>query len=347
MTSGRPRDPGAPAGRPEGRADPGGAGAWPSLPLEAWRDTYATLHMWTQVIGKIRLARAPMVNHWWHVPLYVTARGLTTSPVPYGTRTFQIDFDFITHRLSIVTSDGAERAFELGSYAVAEFYERVSAAMTELGLHVKIWTHPVEVETSIPFEQDREHATYDPEYANRLWRILLQADRVLHEFRGGFLGKASPVHFFWGGFDLAMTFFSGRPAPPHPGGVPNVGDQVNQEAYSHECSSAGFWPGGGAIQEPAFYAYTYPEPDGYADHPVRPEQAFYSPQMRLFVLRYEDVRGAADPDGALLAFLRSTYGAAAELAAWDRAALEREPPRPRRRPSFPRHGDGDRDAPAR
>lgn len=297
---------------------------WPGLPLDAWRDTYATLHMWSQVIGKIRLACAPMINHWWQVPLYVTARGLTTSPIPYGTRTFQIDFDFVTHRLVIETSQGAERTFELDSYSVAEFYERAMAAMSELGLDVKIWTHPVEVELSIPFEQDRQHATYDPEYANRVWRILVQADRVLHEFRSGFLGKASPVHFFWGGFDLAITFFSGRRAPPHPGGVPNVANWVNQEAYSHECSSSGFWPGSGAIQEPAFYAYAYPEPDGYGEYSVQPEQAFYSPEMRLFILRYDDVRSAADPDAALLAFLRSTYAAAADLAGWDRAALERE-----------------------
>jgi hypothetical protein len=297
---------------------------WPILALDAWRDTYATVHMWSQVIGKIRLARAPMVNHWWQVPLYVTARGLTTSPIPDGTRTFQIDVDFISHRLVIETSQGSERTFELGSYSVADFYERVMAAMAELDLDVKIWTHPVEVEESIPFEQDRQNATYDPEYANRVWRILVQADRVLHEFRGGFLGKASPVHFFWGGFDLALTFFSGRRAPPHPGGIPNVGDWVNQEAYSHECSSTGFWPGSGAIQEPAFYAYSYPEPDGYKEHPVQPEQAFYSPEMGLFILPYEDVRTATDPDAALLAFFRSTYAAAANLAGWDRAALERE-----------------------
>jgi hypothetical protein len=280
--------------------------------------------MWSQVIGKIRLARAPMLNHWWQVTLYVTARGLTTSPIPYGTRTFQIDFDFSAHRLVIETSDGEERTFELASYTVAEFYRRVMAAMAGLGLDVKIWTHPVEVEQSIPFEQDRQHATYDPDYANRAWRILVQTDRVLHEFRSGFLGKASPVHFFWGGFDLAMTFFSGRRAPPHPGGVPNVADRVNQEAYSHECSSRGFWPGSGAIQEPAFYAYAYPEPDGYKEQTVQPEQAFYSPEMGLFILRHEDVRSAPDPDAALLAFFRSTHAAAADLAGWDRSALERE-----------------------
>jgi hypothetical protein len=266
-----------------------------------------------------------MVNHWWQVPLYVTARGLTTSPIPHGTRTFQIDFDFIAHRLLIEASDGSERTFELGSYSVAEFYRRVMSAMAELGLDVKIWTHPTEVEQSIPFEQDLQHAAYDADYANRLWRILVQADRVLHEFRGDFIGKASPVHFFWGGFDLAMTFFSGRRAPPHPGGVPNVGDWVNQEAYTHECSSRGFWPGGGPMQEPVFYAYAYPEPPGFKDYPVEPERAFYSLEMREFFLRYEDVRGAVDPDAALLAFFRSTHSAAADLGGWDRAALERRP----------------------
>jgi hypothetical protein len=302
------------------------AEAWPSLPLDAWRDTYQTLHMWTQVIGKIRLARAPKVNHWWHVTLYVTARGLTTSPMPYGTRTFQIDFDFIAHRLVIQTSDGAEHTFALASYSVAEFYARVMAALRELDLPIRIWTHPIEVEQPIPLDQDRQHATYDPEYANRAWRIIAQADRVLHTFRGGFLGKASPVHFFWGGFDLALTLFSGRRAPPHPGGNPYMADWINQEAYSHECDSMGFWPGSGVIPDAAFYAYSYPEPEGYKDYPVQPQQAFYSPEMRIFILRYEDVRTAADPDAALLAFFRSTHAAAADLAHWDRGALERARP---------------------
>jgi hypothetical protein len=296
---------------------------WPSLPLEAWRDTYATVHMWTQVVGKIRLACAPMVNHWWQATLYVTPRGLTTSTVPHGRRAFQIDFDFTDHRLVILTDDHVERAVALGSYPVAEFYARVMDAMRELGLPVRIWSRPTEVESAIPFEQDRQHATYDPEYANRLWRILVQADRLLHEQRSTFIGKASPVHFFWGGFDLAMTFFSGRSAPPHPGGVPNLADWVTREAYSHECTSRGFWPGSAGFPEPAFYAYAYPEPPGYADRRVEPAQAFWSPEMREFFLRYEDVRSAADPDALVLSFFRSTHAAAADLMGWDRKALER------------------------
>jgi hypothetical protein len=281
--------------------------------------------MWTQVVGKIRLAQASAINHWWHVALYVTARGLTTSPVPHGARTFAIEFDFNRHRLEITKSDGSARSFALEAYPVAEFYDRVVTALAELDLPVKIWTRPVEVESTIPFERDHEHAAYDPEQANRLWRILVQTDRVMQDFRGGFLGKASPVHFFWGSFDMAVTFFSGRRAPPHPGGIPNLGDWVTREAYSHECSSAGFWPGGGPVPEPVFYAYAYPEPDGYGSRPVEPEQAFYSAEMREFLLRYEDVRRSENPDRTLLAFFRSTYRATAELSGWDRPALEREP----------------------
>jgi hypothetical protein len=298
---------------------------WPSLPLEEWRETYATLHMWTQVVGKIRLACAPMVNHWWQVTSYVTPRGLTTSPIPHGRRAFQIDFDFTGHRLVIATDAGAERSFELGSYPVAEFYGRVMRTMAELDVPVKIWPHPVEVEEPIPFEEDRRHATYDPEYASRLWRILVQVDRVLHRFRSGFIGKASPVHFFWGGFDMALTFFSGRRAPTHPGGIPHLADWVTREAYSHECTSRGFWPGSGAVQEPAFYAYAYPQPEGFEHQSIEPAEAFWSPEMREYLLRYEDVRGAADPDALLLGFFRSTHAAAAELGGWDRAALERAP----------------------
>ena len=316
-------DSGLRAGKPMKGEDH--AAIWPSLPLAEWKDTYATLHMWTQVIGKIRLACAPRVNHWWQVPLYVSPRGLTTSAMPSGHRTFQIDFDFTAHRLLIETGEGRELTLELGSYSVAEFYRRVLDALAELDLRVPIWPHPVEVDPSIPFPEDHEHATYDPEYAHRWWRILVQVDRVLHQFRGGFLGKASPVHFFWGGFDLALTFFSGRRAPPHPGGIPNVGDWVMREAYSHECSSRGFWPGSALVPEPAFYAYAYPEPDGYQDHPIEPADAFYHPELREHLLRYEDVRAAADPDAALLAFFRTTHGAAADLAGWDRAALERDP----------------------
>ncbi|HEU4751809.1 MAG TPA: DUF5996 family protein [Armatimonadota bacterium] len=300
------------------------AETWPSLPLEAWRETYATLQLWTQVVGKVRLVQAPFQNHWWHSVLYVTARGLTTSPMPHGERTFQIDFDFTAHALRIDTGGGETRVFPLRPYSVAEFYGRVMDALRDLGLPVQIDTLPQEVENPIPFEQDQVHASYDPEYAARCWRILAQTDRVLQRFRSDFLGKSSPVHFFWGSFDLAQTRFSGRPAPPHPGGIPGLADWVTREAYSHEVSSCGFWPGGGPVPEPVFYAYAYPEPPGYSDHRPQPEAAFYSPQMREFLLPYEAVRQSPDPDGMLLAFCRSTYEAAAELGGWDRAALERQ-----------------------
>lgn len=296
--------------------------AWPSLPLEEWRDTYATLHMWTQVVGKIRLEQAPAINHWWQVPLYVTARGLTTSPIPYRTRVFQIDFDFVDHNLLICTGDGASRKIELVPRSVAEFYRAVMAALDALKIGVRIWTTPVEIENPIPFEEDHAHAAYDAEYAHRFWQILVQTDRVLTEFRSGFLGKASPVHFFWGSFDLALTFFSGRRAPEHPG-APNVADFVTREAYSHEVSSCGFWPGGGPVPAPVFYAYAYPEPEGFKHYPVRPEPASYSSEMGEFILLYEDVRRADRPDHALREFAQSTYEAAAELGGWDRAALER------------------------
>jgi hypothetical protein len=299
---------------------------WPSLPLEAWKDTYATLHMWTQIVGKIRLAQAPALNHWWQSPLYVTARGLTTSPIPYARQAFQIDFDFIDHKLRIQTSAGETRTLELRSRSVADFYTELMAALRALGIEVRIWTMPQEVEQPIRFEQDRLHATYDPEYAHRFWRILAQTDRVLTAFRSRFLGKCSPVHFFWGSFDMAVTRFSGRPAPEHPGGVPQLADWVVREAYSHEVSSCGFWPGGGPLPEPVFYSYAYPEPEGFKDYPVRPEAAYYHPDMREFVLPYEAMRTAADPDQALLAFLQSTYEAAADLSRWDRAALERALP---------------------
>lgn len=299
--------------------------AWPALPLDEWRDSCATLHMWTQVVGKVRLALSPPINHWWHVALYVTARGLTTSPMPHGPRTFQIDFDFIDHVLRIEASDGAARAFPLAPYPVSGFYHKLMDALDALDLGVRILPRPVEVVEAIPFEEDDVHAAYDPDYANRFWRILASSARVMREFRGGFLGKASPVHFFWGSFDQAVTLFSGRAAPPHPGGFPNLADRVAREAYSRECSSAGFWPGNGApaIDAPAFYAYAYPEPPGYPDHPVRPGEAFYSPDMREFVLPYEAVRTAADPAATLRAFLDSTYEAAAERGGWDRPALER------------------------
>jgi hypothetical protein len=296
---------------------------WPALPLESWRETYATLHMWMQIVGKTRLALAPMVNHWWQVAMYVTEGGLTTSPIPSGNRTFSVGFDFLKHNLSVGTSDGVTRTLALAPRSVADFYAEYLALLRSLGLEVKIWPVPVEVESSIRFPEDRTHTSYDPESATRVWRLLVQADRVLKRFRGRFLGKASPVHFFWGSFDLAATRFSGRPAPPHPGGAPNLGNWVMQEAYSHECSSVGFWPGGGPIAEPVFYAYAYPEPEGFRSYPIKPAGARYSEEMREFVLPYEAVRTAASPDDVLLDFAQTTYAAAADRGNWDRAALER------------------------
>ncbi len=297
--------------------------AWPSLPLEAWRETYATLHMWMQVVGKIRLALAPMVCHWWHVTLYVTARGLTTSPIPYGSRVLQIDFDFLNHQVVIETVDGRTRSLALAPRSVADFYMETMSALRSLGVDVSIWTTPVEVEDRTPFEQDHQHAAYDPEYAQRCWRILVQTDRVLKEFRSQFIGKVSPVHFFWGAFDLAVTRFSGRPAPQHPG-APNLARFVAREAYSHEVSSCGFWPGGGVVDKPVFYAYAYPEPEGFRGCPIQPKEAFYSEELREFLLPYDAVRTAESPDQVLLSFLQSTYEAAANLGKWNRAALERD-----------------------
>ncbi len=294
------------------------AKTWPALPLDQWRDTCTTLHMWTQVVGKVRLALAPFVNHWWHVPLYVTCRGLTTSPIPYGSRTFQIDFDFTDHRLVIQTSDGQTESMALGPRSVAEFYGEVMGRLRVLGLEVRIWTMPVEVPNPIPFEADREHGDYDPAFAHRFWRILVQADRILAAFRGRFVGKVSPVHFFWGSFDLAVTRFSGRPAPARPNA-----DRVTREAYSQEVSSCGFWPGGSGIGSPAFYSYVSPEPPGFSEAPVRPRAASYSRELGEFILPYDDVRQADAPDEALLAFLQSTYEAAADLGRWDRASLDR------------------------
>jgi hypothetical protein len=296
--------------------------AWPPLPLAAWRDTYATLHMWTQIVGKTCVALAPPVNHWWHVALRVTPRGLTTGPLPAGPVTFDVAFDFVDHQLVVRTSGGATRLMPLVAQSVADFYRRYRAALAELGITVKLWPVPVEVERAIPFADDREHAAYDPEYAQRCWRILVQADQVLQRFRGRFLGKSSPVHFFWGAFDLACTRFSGRPAPQHRGGIPNCPDYVMQEAYSHECASCGFWPGGGVVTEPAFYAYAYPAPPGY-DAAAVPRPAFYSPELGEFILPYDAVRGAQRPQEMLLEFLQGTYAAAADLARWDRRALER------------------------
>ncbi len=298
--------------------------AWPELPLASWSDTYATLHRWLQVVGKIRMACAAPLPHWWHVTLYVTARGLTTSAMPHGGRAFQIDFDFLDHRLIVETSDGGIRSLPLVPMTVADFHTAVMGILDEMRLPVRIWTRPVEIpDPVVPFPDDREHRSYDPAAVERLWRILLQSDRILTAFRGEFLGKASPTHFFWGAFDLASTRFSGREAPPHPGGYPNVGLHVMREAYSHEVWSAGFWPGGPPVDEPVYYAYAYPEPEGFAAAPPAPAEAGYHEGLREFVLPYEAVRSAADPDGALRAFLLSTYEAAADRGRWDRAALER------------------------
>jgi hypothetical protein len=296
---------------------------WPSLPLEAWSDTYATLHMWTQVIGKIRLVQSPWVNHSWHVTLYVTSRGITTSPIPYGARTFQIEFDFLNHHLSIQASDGRMGTLPLEPQSVATFYRRLMEEMGRLELHVNIHKKPNEVPEPIRFDLDEYHRAYDREYANRFWRILVQADRVLKEFRARFIGKCSPVHLFWGALDLAVTRFSGRRAPRHPGGIPNLPDWVTRDAYSHEVSSCGFWAGGGAIPYAAFYSYAYPEPAGFSGASVRPDATFYSADFREFILPYDVVRQAEDPDRTLLDFLQTTYEAAANLANWDRVSLER------------------------
>jgi hypothetical protein len=297
--------------------------AWPPLPLADWRDTYDTLHLWTQIVGKTRLALAPTENHWWHVALYVTPRGLTTSAVPFGEHTFAVDFDFIDHQLLVRTSNGLSSTMTLGPRTVADFHATYARTLASLGIDVPISPVPVELESVIPFARDTQHASYDADAATRWWRVLVACDRVLKRFRGGFLGKASPVHFFWGSFDLAATRFSGRRAPRHPGGVPNCPDYVMVEAYSHECSSVGFWPGGGAISEPAFYAYAYPEPAGYADQSVRPREAYFSREVREFILPYEAARHARSPDDVVLAFCESTYAAAADLGRWNRAALDR------------------------
>ena len=297
--------------------------AWPALPLAEWRDTLATLHMWTQIVGKTRLALAPMQNHWWQVALYVTPRGLTTSAMPCGQRSLAVEFDFIAHRLAMRASDGASHEIALVPRSVADFYAIYLAGLRSLDVEPQLMASPVEIETAIPFAEDRSHASYDADAAQRCWRILAQTDRVLKRFRGRFVGKQSPVHFFWGSFDMAATRFSGRPAPRHPGGAPNCPDYVMVEAYTHECSSCGFWPGGGATDEPAFYAYAYPQPDGYASRAVQPAAAQYSATAGEFILPYEAVRRAADPDAMLLDFFQSAYDAAAELGRWDRSALER------------------------
>jgi Family of unknown function (DUF5996) len=297
---------------------------WPRLPLEAWSETYATLHMWMQIVGKIRLAQCAWLNHSWHVPLYVTARGLTTSPIPHGSLAFEIDFDFVDHQLIVKVIDGRIARIALGARSVAAFYAELTEEMRKLDLPVNIYPKPNEVPEPIPFDQDETHRAYDREYANRFWRILVQADRVFKEFRCRFIGKCSPVHFFWGAPDLAVTRFSGRRAPEHPGGIPNLPDRVTREAYSHEVSSCGFWPGGGPVPYAAFYSYAYPEPVGFATAAVRPAGAFYSTELREFILPYDAVRDSDSPDDTLLEFLQSTYEAAADLAKWDRGSLERD-----------------------
>jgi uncharacterized protein DUF5996 len=300
--------------------------AWPALPFAEWQDTATTLHMWTQIVGKIRLTLSPWTNHSWHVTLYVTSRGLTTSPIPHGRWTFEIHFDFVDHELRILKSDGAARVLKLRPQSVAKFYGEVMNALADMELPVTINLRPNEIEKAIPFDQDEEHHAYDREYANRFWRVLVQSDRVFKEFRSGFCGKCSPVHFFWGSFDLAVTRFSGRPAPPHPGGVPHLPDAITREAYSQEVSSLGFWPGNAVAPTPIFYSYAYPEPAGFTQAKVQPAAAFYEPKFREFMLPYDAVRTAEKPDEVLLEFAQSTYDAASTLGKWDRAALQEVKP---------------------
>ncbi len=295
------------------------ADQWPALPLEAWKDTCSTLHMWTQVVGKIRLALTPLVNHFWNVPLYVTARGLTTSPIPYRDRPFELWFDFIDHQLILQQCDGSRQTLPLIPRSVADFYREVMRMMQSAGVEVKFWRMPVEIPDPIPFDEDHVHKSYDPAAARTFWRILLTVQGVLEQFRSEFIGKTSPIHFFWGSFDLAVTRFSGRPAPARPGA-----DPITREAYSHEVSSVGFWPGSGNINGPAFYSYSAPEPAGFKEASVLPAAARYDTQLNEFILMYDDVRSAASPRDALLDFCRTTYEAAATLGRWDRNSLERE-----------------------
>ncbi len=296
---------------------------WPALPYAEWADTCATLHLWTQVVGKVRLALTPTVNHWWNVPLYVTSRGLTTSLMFHGARGLQIDFDFIDHRLILRTSGGVTETMVLASRSVADFHGELMMRLRGLGLETKIWTMPVEIPDAIPFDQDTMHASYDGEYAHLFWRVLLQSDRLLRRFRSRYVGKVSPVHFFWGSFDMAVSRFTGRIAPELNSASPNLGGWVMREAYSHEVSSCGFWPGNGGFGQAAFYSYAYPEPPGFAEAPVLPEAAVYDQDLGQFILPYEAVRLAADPDEAVMGFLQSTYEAAANAAGWERPSLER------------------------
>jgi len=303
---------------------------WPSLSFDRDQDTYNTFHLWLQVVGKIRLAQMPWINHSWHVPFYVTVRGLTTSLIPYDKYAFEIEFDLSSHRLEITTSKGERHSIPLMPMSVAAFYRKIMRALGDLDIQVPIWPIPVEIPNPIkPFHENEAQAAYHPEAIGRLWQAMLQTHRVFTKFRADFIGKASPAHLFWGAFDLAITRFSGRTAPKHPGGAPNCADWVMQEAYSHEVSSAGFWPGQG-LGEAAFYAYAYPEPNGFRDYPVRPKSAYYNKGLGEFILPYEAVRAADDPQSYLLDFLQSSYAAAADLAAWDRGALERKTHHPAR-----------------
>ena len=301
--------------------DDGESPVWPELWVSNWQDTRDTVQLWTQVVGKIRLANTPLMNHWWNVPLYVTARGLSTGLVPHGARSFQMDFDFLAHRFDIAVSDGAVRSISLEPRTVAEFHREVMRCLDDLDLTTRIWTTPVEIADAIPFELDDIHSSYDAEAVERFWLALVQMNRVFEVFRARFVGKVSPVHLFWGALDLAVTRFSGRAAPPHPGGAPNCGPQVMWEAYSHEVSSAGYWPGPDG--EGVFYSYAYPEPPGYRSTPVEPAGAGFDEVLGEFTLPYTAVRTASDPDAVLLEFLQSTYEAAALSADWDRPTLER------------------------
>ena len=298
---------------------------WPDLPLAAWSETCDTLQLWTQIVGKVRIALTPLINHWWNATFFVTARGLSAPAMPYAGRTVDVIFDFTDHRLIIETSDCRVESFPLEAMAVADFYNEFMQRLRRLGIDIHIWTMPGEIENAIPFHRDRIHAQYDPIYAQKFWLALVQASRVMNEFRARFIGKASPVHFFWGSFDLAVTRFSGRPAPPPKGVTPNVASWVMAEAYSHEVSSCGFWPGNGGYGRAAFYVYAYPEPAGYGDTHLATPEAFYDEGLGQFILPYDAVHQSGDPDKLLLGFLQETYVAAAELAKWDRTALEREP----------------------
>jgi hypothetical protein len=296
---------------------------WPDLPLSAWSDTCETLHRWTQIAGKVRLKQTPLVNHWWNVTFHVGSRGLVAPANPCAGGTFDIVFDFVDHQLRISKSDGRSEGFALAPMPVADFYAEFMRRLQHLDIDVHIWTMPSEIANVVPFDQDRTHAQYDPEYAARFHQALVQSARVMTAFRAGFIGKASPVHFFWGSFDLAVTRFSGRTAPPPTSITPNVASWVMTEAYSHEVSSCGFWPGNGGYGRAAFYVYAYPEPAGYADTPLRTAEGFYDKNVAQFILPYDAVRQARDPDALLLAFLQETYEAAAGLGKWDRNALER------------------------